>query len=157
MTTINRLSTAETVATNDLIAIFSTQNGDARKASVFSLAAAIVPLIPAPSIPAAPVERKILEIPVVNNFTINLPATTDNIWLKIDNTVPGVFSGIINLPPFPGIIDGQIVNMSTKTALDNVTILAPGSDVPNVPSNFIFYQFLTLRYDATNNFWYRTG
>jgi hypothetical protein len=157
MTTINRLSTAETVATNDLIALFSTQNGDARKASISALANAIIPLIPAPVTPAVPIERKILEIPTVNNFTINLPTTTDNIWLKLDNTLPGVFSGTINVPPVPGAIDGQVVNISTKTALDNVTILAPGSNAPNVPSNFIFYQFLTLRYDALNNFWYRTA
>lgn len=152
MTTINQLASVDKLSASDLVAIFSTQNGDARKASITVLAAAVQALMTAPGnlqtqyfAPNA-TGYNVLVAPVQNGASV---------WLLMTPTVDFA-AGTITLPALATVQDGQEVLVSSTHAVTALTVAGNGAVAVNgAPTSLVANDRFRLRYDGVSQSWYR--
>lgn len=151
MPTINQLSAVSSLAASDLVPVFSTANGDARKASLTVLAAFIQTLIT-----AADMMITQYSAPSSSGFTVTITDDSDSIWLIL-TPVAGYAAGIITLPALANCADKQELLVNCTQAITTLTISGNGATVTGAPTTMAANAFFRLRFDAVVHTWYRVG
>jgi hypothetical protein len=147
MTSINKLSSLDTLSGGDLLAVWATGNGDTRKASLTLLTSYLQGVL---SLPGALSTQ--YAAPSATAFTVTVSAA--DTWLILTPT--GAFAaGTIVLPSAP--TDKAVVNVNSTQAITSLTVSAGGTTVTGAPTTLAQNGFFTMRYDAATSAWYRTA
>lgn len=149
MTTINQLCSTDQLSASDLLAVFSTANGDARKASLSTLAAFLETLLDQPS-----GFQTQYFAPNATGFAVTVSPAVEgaNVWLLMTPNA-GYAAGTITLPSVPH--DGQEVRVSSTQAVTALTV--NGGTINGAPTALAANGFFKLAYDGTLNAWFRVA
>lgn len=151
MPTINQLSAVDQVVSADQVPIFSSENGDARKASMAVMAAFIQTLITSTDDKNTQYAQ-----PAATGFTVNLDTSGNSIWLVM-TPLAGYAAGTLILPPLANCKDKQEILVNTTQLVTTLTINANGATVVGAPTTLAANAFFRLRFDDVMNTWYRVG
>lgn len=143
MTKINELTAVDEIAAGDLFPIWSTDNGDARKAS----ASVVKDFMQG----TARVLGTAYASPSATGFTVTLTGT-DDIWLVL-TPLTGYAAGTIALPSAP--VDHQTVTVSCSQAV--TTLIVSVGSIAGAPATLAANGFFTMRYEAVTQIWRRVG
>lgn len=149
MTTINNLSTA-TLAAADKIAVWSTANGDSRKASLTALLA----FIEANMTGSIPQLDTFYSAPSATGFTVTLTDSSANQHLIL-TPVAGYATGTIKLPASTNATDKQLIMVNCTQAVTTLTVDGNGATVTGEPASLSANDFFTLKFDEQTATWYR--
>lgn len=151
MTTINNLSTTDTLAAGDLVPVFSTTNGDARKASMTTLATYVQNNISLS-------DDKLTQYasPSASPFTTAVTDSSESVWLILTPTGT-MASGTITLPALASCVDKQEVLVNTTQAVTSLTVAGNGATVTGAPTTLAIGDYFRLRFDSVGSTWYRVG
>lgn len=150
MTTINKLTGIDTVTAGDLLAIFVTNDSQARKAAVSVLqkfmqdnlnfgVAAFTTQFAAPS---------------STGFSIQITDNTDDTHLILTPTATFA-TGTIILPKATVAIDKQQMLLNSTQIVTALTVNGNGATVTGEPSTLAANDFFTLKFEKATNVWYR--
>lgn len=149
MPTINQLTAVDTVTASDLIPIWSSTDGDARKTSAYTLKTYLTGgvsvndgLITQTASPAA--------------TAFNISVTVAGTWLIL-TPVAVYATGTITLPFYSSVQGGQIVQVNCSQAVTALTIAGNGATVIGAPTTLTANSFFTMRYRADTQAWYRVA
>jgi len=148
--TINQLSTDTAPSLSDLLAIWSTANGDSRKISLTSLKALLIP--------ATTSSEKITQYssPVATGFSLPVLNISSSVWLILSPT--GVFAaGTLVLPALANLVDKQEITVFTTQAVTALTVNNNGATSLGIPTSLSQNGYFTIKYDAVMTTWYRIG
>lgn len=148
MTQINNLPTRKLTA-GDVFPFFSTNNGDAAKASMTALSKLISELI---GISGGGGFITQYSSPTETVFTVVVGGIGQSTWLIITPTDSG-FSGQITLPDVSTVADQQELLVVTTNDIE-LTYSASGMTVFGAPSLLFAGGSLRLKYDAVMKRWY---
>jgi len=154
MSTINELTAVDTVVAADLVPIYSSANGDARKASMTVISALIQTLMST----SGTLETQ-YSAPAATGFSVTINPTTDggSVYLLL-TPVAGYAAGTIVLPALAECVDGQEVLVSSTQAVTTLTVNKNGATAANgAPTTLTANSFFRLRYDGIFQSWYRIG
>jgi hypothetical protein len=147
MTNINQLSSLDTIQLGDLLAVWSTNNGDTRKASMSLLLSFMQANLTLPGSLATQYAA-----PSATGFSVTVSAA--NTWLLLTPT--GAFAaGTIVLPSAP--TDKSEVNVNCTQTVSALTVSGAGRTVTGAPTALTANGFFTMRFDAATNAWYRVS
>lgn len=151
MPTINQLSAVDQVVSSDQVPIYSSENGDARKASMTVLAAFIKTLITS-------VDDKITQYfaPSATGFTATINDNSNSTWLILTPTGT-LAAGTIKLPTVTNCVDHQEVLVNSTQTVTALTINGNGATVTGAPTTLAANGFFRLRFDGVTDTWYRVG
>lgn len=153
MATIDQLSSADTLASNDLLPVFQAENADTRKVTVGVLAARLNEIIQ-----GEPDETIYSLTMAGSSFTVAvLPAAAGgSVWaqLTLSGTAP---NGTINLPDIDSRANGQEVLVTVTQPVTVLSVIGMGANVLGAPTSLAANGFFRLRYDLITNCWYRIG
>lgn len=151
MPTINQLSAVDTVVSSDQIPIYSSENGDARKASLATLAKYLATQITS-------VDDMITQYfaPSTTGFTATITDGPNSIWLVLTPTA-GFAAGTIKLPTISNCVDRQEVLVNTTQAVTALTVNGNGSTVTGAPTTLTAGAYFKLRFDGVTDTWYLVG
>lgn len=151
MPTINQLTAVDQVVASDQLPIFSSENGDARKASMTVIAAYIQSLITA-------TDDKITQYaqPSATGFTVTVNDANSSVWLVL-TPLAGYAAGTIVLPSLANCADRQEILANTTQLVTTLTVNANGATVVGAPTTLAANSFFRLRFDAVQKTWYRVG
>lgn len=151
MTTINQLSSVDSVSSADQIPVYITQNGSTRKASLSVLATLLQTLLSLG-------DDKVTEYsaPSATGFTVTLADNNTSRWLVLTPTA-GFAAGTIKLPALTNCIDKQEILVNCTQAVTTLTIDGNGSTVTGGPTTLAANGFFRLRFDDVTDTWYRVG
>lgn len=152
MNCINRLANASPLSASDNLMIFSTANGDQRRASITELAALLATM-------GQPMVRESAQsfAPSATGFNVTItPVTPGNDkWLRMTPT-GALAAGTVTLPLSP--IDGQEALVTSTQAVTALGIGLNGATAVNgAPTTIAANGFFKLRYDAVFTSWFRIG
>ena len=146
MTNINQLSTISTLQGGDLMPVWSTNNGDSRKASMTTLSTYMQSAL---SLPGALATQ--YSAPSSTGFSVTVSA--GDTWLLLTPT--GTLAvGAIVLPT--GAADKSIVSVNCTQIVTTLSVTS-GNTVTGAPTTLAANGFFTMRYDAATAAWYRVG
>jgi len=149
MPTINQLTAVDTVTASDLIPIWSSTDGDARKASAATLKTYLTGGV---SVNDGLITQTASPAATAFNIAVAKPAT----WLII--TPAAVYAtGTITLPFFSDVQGGQIVQVNCSQAVTALTVSGNGATVIGAPTALTANSFFTMRYRADTLAWYRVA
>lgn len=147
MTSINKLSSLDTLSGGDLLAVWATGNGDTRKASLTLLTSYLQGALSLPGVLSTQYAA-----PSASGFTVTVSAA--DTWLLLTPT--GAFAtGAVVLPSAP--TDKAVVNVNSTQAITSLTVSAGGTTVTGAPTTLAQNGFFTLRFDAATSAWYRVA
>lgn len=150
MATINQLNAAATVSGSDLLAIYSQQNGDARKLSLTNFAAWIATQVTF-------VDDKVTQYSAPLTGTTVLATDTQNsVWLIL-TPAGGLVALTIKLPLLANTLDKQEVLVNSTQAITTLTLDGNGSSIVGGPTTLAANGFFRLRFDAVMKTWYRVS
>lgn len=151
MPTINQLNAVSQLSVSDLIAIYSSSNGDARKASLSVLADFIKTLVTAS-------DDKITQYsaPSATGFSVQINNDSESVWLVLTPT-GGFAAGTLVLPALGNCIDRQEILVNCTQSVTTLTVSGNGSTVTGAPTTLGANGFFRLRFDAVTKTWYRVG
>lgn len=154
MPEINQLTSVDTISSGDQFPIFSSANGDARKASAGLFAEFVQSLV----VPANGFMTQ-YSAPASNGFSVIIAPQNDgdNVYLLLTPT--GAFAaGTIILPAQAQCVDGQEILAVSTQNITTLTISGNGSGV-FVPTNVFNIQpfCFRIRYDGVFKSWFRVG
>lgn len=152
MTNINQLSSTSAVAAGDQWPLYSTANGDTRKASTTALqtymqhnltfdAGAFVVQYAAPS---------------ATSFTVTLLSNTNNQWL-IMSPLAAYAAGTITFPLSSAIADNQEILIFSTQAVTTLTLSGNGASVVGAPAGINQNGCMRFKYNLLANTWYLVG
>lgn len=149
MPTINELASATTLNGDDKVPLFSTTDGDARKASLTLLTQFFQSQLTGTGFQT---QRS---APVVNGFTVDVSPTVpgSNVWLLLKLPSP-LASGTIVLPVSGECLDGQELLVSCLQALTALTVSGNGATVLGAPTTLAANGSFRLKFDLIDNTWY---
>ena len=150
MPTINQLPTASSLSSSDQIPVYSSSNGDARKASLTTLRTWFEDNF------ASPEFETVLEAPTGSGFNIQLSASTENIWL-IANPTGAFAAGTVTLPPVADCFDGQQIIVTCSEAVTALTVAGNGATIVGAPTALGTGGFFSLRFRESQDTWYCTS
>ena len=150
MPTINQLPSASTLSSSDQLPVYSSSNGDARKASLSALLAWFRSTFASPDFEA------VLEAPTGSGFNIQLAASTESLWL-IANPTGAFAAGTITLPPVADCFDGQEIIVTCSQAVTALTVDGNVATVLGEPSGLGTGGFFALRFRESQSTWYTTS
>lgn len=150
MPTINQLPSASSLSSSDQLPVYSSSNGDARKASLSTLLAWFRSTF------ADPEFTTVLEAPTGSGFNIQLAASTESIWL-IANPTGAFAAGTITLPPVADCFDGQEIIVTCSQSVTALTVDGNGATVLGEPSALGTGGFFALRFRESQATWYTTS
>jgi hypothetical protein len=151
MTTINQLSAVDSVASSDQVPIYSSTNGDARKASINVLKQFILA-------DATFNDDKISQYaaPTANGFTVYINNASDSVWLIL--TPFDVYEyGSLVMPAVANCVDRQEVLVNSTKELTSINISGNGATILGAPTTLAENDFFRLRFDSVMKTWYRVG
>jgi hypothetical protein len=148
MTNINQLSSLDTIQLGDLLAVWSTNNGDTRKASMSLLLSFMQANL---TLPGSLTTQ--YAAPSATGFSVTV--ALGDTWLLLTPT--GTFAaGTIVLPT--SAADKSEVSVNCTQIVTALTVSAGGTTVTGAPTTLAAANaFFTMRYDAATNAWYRVG
>ena len=151
MTTINALTAVDAVVSSDAVPIYSSANGDARKASMATLLAFFSGLITANDD-----KQTQYAAPSATAFNVQLTNAGNSLWLVLTPT--GTFAtGTLTLPAVANCVDRQEILINTTQTITALTVAANGATVTGAPTTLAANGFFRLRFDDVTNTWYRVG
>jgi len=146
MSNINQLSTITTLVGGDLLPVWSTNNGDTRRASLTTLTTYMQSAL---TLPGALTTQ--YAAPSATAFSVTISA--GDTWLILTPT--GTFAnGAIVLPT--GATDKSEVSVNC-TQIVSALAVTSGNTVTGAPTALAANGFFTMRYDAATTAWYRVG
>ena len=151
MSSINQLSSTDSVISSDQVPIYSSTNGDARKASMSVLADFFSKVTAA--------QGSFLTqyaAPSATGFNIAVNNASNNVWLLL-TPVAGYAAGSITLPALANCVDKQEVLFNSTQAVTTFTVNGNGATVTGAPTSFAANGFFRLRFDGVFKGWYRVG
>lgn len=148
MTNINKLSALDTLEPGNLLAVWATDNGDTRKASINLLTTYLQGVLSLPGVLSTQ-----FAAPSANAFTVTIAA--GDTWLILTPT--GTFAaGTIVLPSAPA--DKAECSINCTQIVTALTVSAGGTTVTGAPTTLAAAnEFFTMRFDAATAAWYRVG
>ena len=152
MTTINQLSAVDSVVSSDQVPIYSSGQGDARKASM----SVIKSFVLAGSTSS---DDKVTQYssPNATGFSVTiLDSSGTSVWLIL-TPLAGYAAGTLVLPAVANCVDRQEILVNTTQAVTTLTINANGATVIGAPTTLAANAFFRLRFDDVLNVWYRVG
>lgn len=151
MTTINQLSAVDAVVSSDQVPIYSSGQGDARKASMSVIKSFVLS-------GATTSDDKISQYaaPSATGFTVTVNNSSDSVWLIL-TPLAGYAAGTLVLPAVANCVDRQEILFNTTQAVTTLTINANGATVIGAPTTLAANAFFRLRFDDVLNTWYRVG
>jgi hypothetical protein len=152
MTTINQLSAVDSVVSSDQVPIYSSGQGDARKASM----SVIKTFVLAGSTSS---DDKVTQYssPTATGFSVTiLDSSGTSVWLIL-TPLAGYAAGTLVLPAVANCVDRQEILVNTTQAVTTLTINANGATVIGAPTTLAANAFFRLRFDDVLNVWYRVG
>ena len=151
MPTINQLSAVDSLSDGDLLAVFSTSNGDARKAALSLLATYLAGKI-------AVSDNKITQYasPNATGFNVQLNNSGVSTWLVL-TPLAGYAAGTLTLPAVANCVDKQEILVNTTQAVTALTVAGNGATVNGAPTTLAANGFFRIRFDAVLDVWYRVG
>lgn len=151
MTRINDLSAVSSVAAGDSFPLYSTANGDARRASATVLASFVQSVITAS-------DDKVTQYaaPAADPFTVLINDDSDSIFLCLTPTI-GVANATITLPSLANCVDKQEVLVVCTQAVGALVVNGNGATVVGAPAAIVANDFFRLRFDHVLDTWYRVG
>jgi hypothetical protein len=155
MPTINELSAVEALQGGDLLAVYDTSNGDARKASLTTLEAYLQDSLTFSTTGINYTTE--YASPSATGFSVQITDGSASIHLIL-TPLAGYAAGTIVLPAIGNVIDKQEVLVNCTQAVTTLTIDGNGAvAVTGEPSTLAANDFFRLKYDATMQTWYRVG
>lgn len=151
MSTINQLSAADSLSLNDLLAIYSSANSDARKASLTLLLNLMLT-----SIDVEAVKTTQYSAPAATGFTAQVQDAAESVWL-IMTPLAAYAAGTIKLPAVANCVDKQEVMVNCSRAVTALTVDGNGATVTGAPTTLATNDYFRLRFDAATSTWYRVG
>jgi len=146
MSNINQLSTITTLVGGDLLPVWSTNNGDTRRASLTTLTTYMQSAL---TLPGALTTQ--YAAPSATAFSVTISA--GDTWLILTPT--GTFAnGAIVLPT--GAADKSEVSVNCTQIVSALGVTS-GNTVTGAPTALAANGFFTMRYDAATTAWYRVG
>lgn len=153
MTTINKLTGIDTVTAGDLLAIFATSDGQARKASISVLQEFMQDNL---SFGVAAFTTQ-FAAPSSTGFSIQITDNTDDTHLILTPTATFA-TGTIVLPKATVAVDKQQVLVNSTQIVTTLTIDGNGAiAVTGEPSTLAANDFFTLKFEKATSVWYRVG
>lgn len=153
MATINQLTALNTLSAGDLLAVYSSSNGDARKASLTTL----LTFLNANLANASTAFTTQYSAPSATGFSVSITDVSANIHLIL-TPAAGYAAGTIVLPAVSNAIDKQEVLVNCTQAVTTLTINGNGATaVTGAPTTLAANDFFRLKYDLTTSSWYRVG
>lgn len=151
MPQINQLAAVDQVQPGDQIPIYSSDNGDARKASLSLLKTFFQEGLTA-------ADDKITQhsAPSATGFSIQVNNDADSVWLVLTPTA-GFAAGTLVLPAVANCVDRQEVLVNCTQAVTTLTVSGNGATVTGAPAALTANGFFRLRFDAITDTWYRVG
>lgn len=153
MSTINQLSSATDLSGSDLIAVYSSQNSDTRKASMNALLTFFEDNF------ASPTFETTVNVPV-NGFTYTMANSPANSQFLVLQPAGALATGTIVLPLYSTVSDGlEVMFVSTQT-ITTLTVNGNGATaIVSAPTTLgsgapVFFK---LRYVSLTRSWYRVG
>lgn len=148
MTNINQLSSLDTIQLGDLLAVWATNNGDTRKASMSLMLSFIQDNLTLPG-----TTRTQYAAPSATGFSVTVSAV--DTWLLLMPTATFA-SGTIVLPSAP--TDRSEVSVNCTQIVMSLTVSGAGKTVTGLPTFMAMANsFFTMRFDAITNAWYRVS
>lgn len=151
MPTINQLSAVDQVQSSDQVPIYSSENGDARKASLATLKTFLQQ-----GLTAADDKITQYSAPSATGFSVQIQDGPDSIWLVLTPTA-GFAAGTVVLPAVANCVDRQEILVNCTQAITALTINGNGATVTGAPTALSANNFFRLRFDAVTDTWYRVG
>lgn len=152
MTTINNLSTLQSLSAGDQIPVYANDQGDTRKASLSLLSTFVLGQIQQGS----PVAQ--YAAPVATGFNVQIapPADGASVFLLL-TPAAGYAAGTITLPAQALNADGQELIVMCTQAVTTLTVAGNGATVVGAPATLAANAFFRLRFDGVFRNWYRIG
>lgn len=147
---INNLSSVDSISDGDLLVLFSTMNGDARKAS-FSL---LVNYLQGKLTTSGGFQTQ-YAAPNATGFSVTINPVTDggNVYLLL-TPIAGYAAGTVKLTDQAECVDGQEVLVSCTQAVTTLTVDGNGSTVNGAPTTLAANGHFRLRFDGVFKAWY---
>lgn len=152
---INKLSAADALAAGDQLALYSTAQGDDRKASLTTLITFLEANMTALDGVFVDFESQ-YAAPAASGFNVQITDSDVNTHLIL-TPVAGYAAGTITLPDSANVVDKQQVLVNCTQAVTTVTVAGNGATVAGAPTTFAANAFFRLKYDSAGNTWYRVG
>jgi hypothetical protein len=148
MTNINQLSSLDTIQLGDLLAVWATNNGDTRKASMSLLLTFMQDNL---TLPGSLTTQ--YAAPSATGFSVTVAA--GDTWLLLTPTATFA-AGTIVLPT--SAADKSEVSVNCTQIVSALTVSAGGTTVTGAPTTLAAANaFFTMRYDAATSAWYRVS
>lgn len=155
MPEINELTAVDTVVGSDQVPIYSSSNGDARKAAMSVILAYMQDNLTF-STPGISYTTQ-YAAPSSTGFSVQITDGSANIHLIL-TPVAGYAAGTIVLPEIGNVVDKQEVLVNCTQAVTTLTIDGNGAvAVTGEPSTLAANDFFRLKYDVAVQTWYRIG
>jgi hypothetical protein len=153
MSSINQLSAADEISLGDLFVLFSTSNGEARKAAGSLLISFIEENI---NLPATPQFVTQYAAPSASGFSV---AVAEGVNTHLILTPTGGFlAGTIVLPEVSTCVDSQEFLVNCTQAITGLTVNGNGAlAVTGEPAGMAANDFFRLKFDLPTQSWYRVG
>jgi hypothetical protein len=146
---INRYSQASSLSAGDQIAVWSTGDGDTRKASLAQVKAFTTP--------GDTSEATEYSAPSATGFTATISNTAGaNVWLYLTPGA-GYAAGTIALPSAANSVHGQEVVVSCTQSVGTLTVTSSGGTVTGAPSSLSANGFFRLKFESVTKTWQRVG
>lgn len=151
MATIDQLTAVDSVVSADQIPIYSSTNGDARKASIAVVSDYIESLLSVN-------DNKTTQYsaPSATSFTVAVSNSGNSTWLVLTPTA-GFAAGTLTLPEVSVCTDKQELLVNCTQSVTTLTIGGNGSTVTGAPTTLAANAYFRLRFDLATKSWYRVG
>ncbi len=151
MPTINQLSQMSQVSGADLLAVYSSNNGDARKLSISALLNYFQQTFASPTMATS------VYVPTTG-FSIAVPTPVSQQQWMLLQPAGTLASGTITLPLNTATPDGTEVLITSTQIVTTLTISLNGATAANgAPTTLAANGFARLRFVLSTNSWYRIG
>ncbi len=153
MPEINQLTASDEVSGADQVPIFSSANGDARKASISVIADYVQSLV---------TENGGFEpqyhAPSATGSSVTINPTTDGGSVHLLMTPTAAFAAAsIAMPEVAECVHGQEVLVTSTQIITTLTVSGNGATMNGAPTTMAVNDFFKMRFDGVFNAWYRVG
>jgi len=149
MPTINQLAGISQVSGGDLLPVYVSNNGDARKVSITQLLQYFQQVFASPTVATN------LYTPGTG-FNITVPTPVSEQQWMILQPAGTLAAGTITLPLNTGVPDGTEVLITTTQIITSFTLAVNGAaNAYGAPTTLAANAFFTMRFYQATNSWYR--
>lgn len=151
MPTINQLSGVSQISGGDLLPVYVSNNGDARKVSITQLLQYFQQTFASPTVATN------LYTPGTG-FNITVPTTTTEQQWMVIQPAGTLAAGTVTLPLNTGVPDGTQVLVTTTQIITSFTLALNGAAAAfGAPTTLAANAFFTMRFYQATNSWYRVA